>query len=44
LVLLGSKRSKELELFFGSLEASMTKLGTGIDELDVDLFQVLSGE
>jgi len=39
-LLLGSKWSEELELFLVGLEASMTLLGGGIDEFDVDGFQV----
>ena len=42
LVLLGSQRTQELGLFFGSLESSVTLLGRGIDELDVDGLQVLA--
>jgi hypothetical protein len=42
LVLLGSQRTQELELFVGSLEATVSKLGTGIDKLDVDLLQMLA--
>jgi hypothetical protein len=42
-VLLGSKRTQELVLLFGSLESSVTQLGTGIDELEVDGLQLHSG-
>jgi hypothetical protein len=42
-LLLGSQRTQELGLLFGGLEASVSELGGGIDELEVDLFQVLSG-
>jgi hypothetical protein len=43
LVGLGSQRTQELGLFFGSLEASVSHLGRSIDELDVDRFQSLLG-
>eukprot|EP01083_Nonionella_stella_P308031 1085178_1 len=43
LLLLGSKRSKELELLVVGLESSMSELGGGIDELDVDNLEVLPG-
>jgi len=42
-LLLGGERTQELGLFFGRLESSVTKLGGGIDELEVDFFQVSSG-
>jgi hypothetical protein len=38
--LLGSQRTQELGLFLGGLEASVTKLGRGIDELEVRVLQV----
>ena len=41
-MLLGSQRTHELGLFFGSLESSVTELGGGIDELDIDILQVLA--
>ena len=40
--MLGGKRTQELGLFFGRLESSVSELGGGIDELEVDLFQVLA--
>ena len=42
LILFGSKRTQELGLLLGSLETTVSKLGTGIDELDVDRLQVLA--
>mmetsp|Transcript_27743 Transcript_27743/g.50405 ORF Transcript_27743/g.50405 Transcript_27743/m.50405 type:complete len:294 (+) Transcript_27743:179-1060(+) len=42
LFLFGGKGSKELGLFFECLETSVSKLGGGIDELEVDRFQVLA--
>jgi len=36
--LLGGKGSEPLVLLLGSLEATVTELGGGIDELDLDLF------
>jgi len=43
LLLLGGKRSKELELFLVGLESSVSQLGGSIDELDVDGLEVLPG-
>jgi len=43
LLLLGSKRSKELGLLVVGLESSVSELGGGIDELDVDSLEVLPG-
>ncbi len=40
--MLGSQRTQELGLFFGSLESSVSKLGGSIDKLEVDFFQVLA--
>lgn len=42
LVLLGSQRTQELGLFVGSLETTVSKLGTGVDELEIDSFQMLA--
>ena len=40
-LLLARQRSEELRLLLGRLEASMTKLRTRVDELDVDALRVL---
>ena len=42
LFLLGSQRTQELGLFFGSLETTMSKLGTGVDELEVGGHEVVA--
>merc|ERR1739842_14077 len=41
LVLLGGKRSQELCLFISSLESSMSKFGTGINELKINSLKML---
>ena len=43
LVLLGGEGSEELGLLLRGLEAAMTELGGGVDELEVDCFEVLAG-
>jgi len=42
-LLLGSQRTKELGLLLCGLESSVTKLGAGIDELEVDGLEMLPG-
>jgi len=44
LLLLGSLGTEELASFFSSLESTVTHLGSGIDELKVDLFKSSSGD
>jgi len=44
LFLLGSLSTEELASFFDSLESTVTDLGSGIDELKVDLFKSSSGD
>jgi len=41
--LAAGQRSLELELLLGSLEASVSELGAGVDELNVDSLKVLLG-
>ena len=43
LCLLGSQRTQELGLFVEGLETAVSKLGTGIDKLEINLLQVLAG-